>query len=126
MKISTERTEIVGLGRRALLLAAIGSVLLGARIARAQETQGPRIPPPPDHNVKRVTTDAPTVEAPPETPQPLIIKQFAQKEEEYARARVRFGYKKTVKLTEYGPDGNPMGEFSVLMRRSSQTTSRSL
>ena len=96
-----------------LLIGPSAGFFLFVGAARAQETQGPRTPPPPEHNVKRVTTDAPTVEAPPDTPQPLIIKQFAQKEEEYARARVRFGYKKTVKLTEYGPDGNPMGEFAV-------------
>jgi len=80
---------------------------------QAQEGQGPQKPPAPEHNVKRVTADTPIAEAPPDAPQPLIIKQFAQKEEEYARARVRFGYKKTIKLTEYGPDGNPMGEFAV-------------
>ena len=84
-----------------------------AQLAIGQEKQGPQSPPPPEHNVKRVTSDTPTAEAPPTTPQPLIIKQFAEKEEEYARTRGRFGYKKTIKLTEYGADGNPMGEFSV-------------
>ncbi len=102
----------VGLGAAVLLGAGAGTCLL-APAAQGQEGQGPQKPPPAEHDVKRVTSDAPTAEAPPDTPQPLIIKKFAQKEEEYARARVRFGYKKTVKLTEYGPDGNPMGEFSV-------------
>jgi len=46
-------------------------------------------------------------------PQPLIIKHFAEKEEEYAKARIHYGYKKTIRLTEYGTDGNPMGEFVV-------------
>ena len=46
-------------------------------------------------------------------PQALIVKHIAEKEEEYAKARVRYGYKKTIKITEYGPNGNPMGEFSV-------------
>lgn len=113
MKISTEWAGIVGRGRRALRLAAIGGVLLSATIVSAQEKQGPQTPPPPEHNVKRVTTETPTAEAPPDAPQPLIIKNFSQKEEEYARARVRYGYKKTIKLTEYGADGNPMGEFAV-------------
>lgn len=97
----------------AVCFYAMGSCGIFAEGALAQEGQGPQKPPPPEHDVKRVTSDAPTAEAPPDTPQPLIIKQFAQKEEAYARARVRFGYKKTVKLTEYGPDGNPMGEFAV-------------
>jgi hypothetical protein len=81
--------------------------------ARAQENQGPRIPPPPEHDVKRVTSEQPAPEAPPSMPQALIVKHFAEKEEEYARTRMRYGYKKTIKLTEYGADGNPMGEYSV-------------
>ena len=43
----------------------------------------------------------------------MIVKHFAEKEEEYAKARIHYGYKKTIKLTEYGADGNPMGEFAV-------------
>src|SRR5262249_29835890 len=99
--------------RAGLRFGAAAGLLFFVCAAQAQEGQGPQKPPPPEHDVKRVTADTPTAEAPPDTPQPLIIKQFAQREEEYAKARVRFGYKKTVKLTEYGPDGNPMGEFAV-------------
>lgn len=86
---------------------------MSASLAAAQEKQGPQTPPPPEHDVKRVTSTEPTTEAPPSMPQPLIIKHFAEKEEEYARARIRYGYKKTIHLTEYGADGNPMGEFTV-------------
>lgn len=115
MKIFEAFNTILRRSRRRVLLlpAAILTLLLGGATASAQEKQGPQTPPPPEHNVKRVTTDMPTAEAPPDTPQPLIIKHFAQKEEEYARARGRFGYKKAIKLTEYGPDGNAMGEFAV-------------
>ena len=84
-----------------------------AGAVNAQEGQGPQKPPPPEHDVKRVTADQPPPEPPPNMSQALIVKRFAEKEEEYAKARVRYGYKKTIKLTEYGPDGNPMGEFSV-------------
>jgi len=97
-------------------VAAIWAVLGGGifvGVARGQESQGPQKPPAPEHDVRRVTSTEPTAEAPPDVPQPLIIKHFAEKEEEYARVRGRFGYKKTIKLTEYGADGNPMGEFSV-------------
>src|SRR5262249_3710078 len=97
----------------AALYAAFGAgFLFGGTAVRAQEKQGPQTPPP-EHDVKRVTSDQPTAEAPPSMPQPLIIKHFAEKEEEYAKARVRYGYKKTIRLTEYGADGNPMGEFAV-------------
>jgi len=86
--------------------------LFGAIAVHAQEKQGPQTPPP-EHDVKRVTSEQPTAEAPPSMPQPLIIKHFAEKEEQYAKARAHYGYKKTIRLTEYGADGNPMGEFVV-------------
>ena len=100
--------------RKAALSAAViaGFLSLGS-VAWAQEGQGPRKPPPPEHDVKRVTADQPPPEAPPDMPQALIVKHFAEKEEEYAKARAKYGYKKTILLTEYAPDGNPMGEFSV-------------
>ena len=89
--------------------ALIAGFLFSAVTVNAQEGQGPQKPPPEEHTVKRVTVDQPPPEAPPGMPQALIVKHFAEKEEEYARARVKFGYKKTIKLTEYGADGNPMG-----------------
>ena len=100
--------------KRAVWCAAIGAGLLfAAATGCAQEKQGPQTTPPPEHDVKRVTADAPPPEAPPNVPQAVIVKHFAEKEEEYAKVRQRYGYKKTIKLTEYGTDGNPMGEFSV-------------
>jgi hypothetical protein len=96
-----------------ILCVALGAgFLCGAPPVHAQEKQGPQTPPP-EHDVKRVTSEQPTAEAPPSMPQPLIIKHFAEKEEEYAKARTHYGYKKTIRLTEYGTDGNPMGEFVV-------------
>jgi hypothetical protein len=86
---------------------------LFAGAAQAQENQGPQTPPPPEHDVKRITSDQPPPEPPPSLPQPQIVKHFAEKEEEYSKLRGRYGYKKTIRLTEYGHDGNPMGEFSV-------------
>jgi hypothetical protein len=96
--------------RAGLCVAVSAGFLFGANAGHAQEKQGPQTPPP-EHDVKRVTSTEPTAEAPPSLPQPLIIKHFSEKEEEYARARIRYGYKKTIRLTEYGADGNPMGEF---------------
>src|SRR5215470_5590031 len=109
-KVSCVRTS----WRKAALLAAlIAGFLSFGSVTWAQEGQGPRKPPPPEHDVKRVTADQPPPEAPPDIPQALIVKHFAEKEEEYAKARVKYGYKKTIRLTEYGADGNPMGEFVV-------------
>jgi hypothetical protein len=95
-----------------LCVALSAGFLFSVNAVRAQEKQGPQTPPP-EHDVKRVTSEQPAAEAPPSMPQPLIIKHFAEKEEEYAKARAHYGYKKTIRLTEYGADGNPMGEFVV-------------
>ena len=95
---------------KAALLVTVGGCISAA--TRAQQTNGPLTPPPEDHNVHRVTTtDRPAV--PPALPPAEIIKAFAEKEDRYARARGGYGYKKTIKLTEYGKDGQPSGEYQV-------------
>src|SRR5258708_37227545 len=103
----------IGVMMRAAAICVVlgGGIFVG--MVRGQESQGPQKPPAPEHDVRRVASTEPTAEAPPDVPQPLIIKHFAEKEEEYARVRGRFGYKKTIKLTEDGSNGNPMGAFSV-------------
>jgi hypothetical protein len=86
-----------------------------AGAALAQDANGPLIPPPSeDHNVHRVTT-ADRAAAPPPMAPALIIKAFAEKEDQYLRARVGYGYKKTIKLTEFGKDGQPSGEYQVVL-----------
>lgn len=81
----------------------------------AQDANGPLIPPPSeDHNVHRVTT-ADSAATLPKMPPALIIKAFAEKEDQYLRARVGYGYKKTIKLTEFGKDGQPSGEYQVVL-----------
>ena len=96
---------------RAAMAVAL-ALSLGA-VARAQDANGPLSPPPvADHNVRRVTNKDPAA-APPALPPAEIIKAFAEKEDRYARARGGYGYKKTIKLTEYGKDGQPSGEYQV-------------
>ncbi len=107
------KQRLAGLVRIAAAVCFGAGFLFAAATMRAQEKQGPQTAPPPEHDVKRVTADQPPPEAPPNVPQAVIVKHFAEKEEEYAKARGRYGYKKTIRLTEYGADGNPMGEFSV-------------
>jgi len=82
--------------------------------ARGQDS-GPLTPPPSDtHNVHRVTTTEPAA-TPPPMPPAEIIKQFAEKEDQYLQARVRYGYRKTIKLTEFGKDGQPSGELQAVV-----------
>jgi hypothetical protein len=97
---------------KAVVVLAVALSL--TKVAGAQEPpSGPLTPPPSeDHNVHRVTTtDAPA--APPALPLAEIVKAFAEKEDRYARARGSYGYRKTIKLTEYGKDGQPSGEYQV-------------
>src|SRR5262250_3399225 len=96
---------------KAVLLATVGGCISAA--TPAQQANGPLTPPSKeDHNVHRVTTtDQPAV--PLALPPAEIIKAFAEKEDRYARARGGYGYKKTIKLTEYGKDGQPSGEYQV-------------
>ena len=70
--------------------------------------------PPPEHDVKRVGTE-PTPPAPPSLPPEEIIKRFAQKEDEYLQVRAGYTYKKTVRLEEFGPDGQVAGQMLLSM-----------
>jgi hypothetical protein len=83
-------------------------------LMRAQDTSGPLTPPPSeDHHVHRVTTADPAA-VPPALPPAEIVKAFAEKEDRFLRARVGYGYKKTIKLTEFGKDGQPSGEYQLV------------
>lgn len=98
------------------LSVAAFALALFAFTADAQDATGPLTPPPAtDHNVHRVTTTD-VAEAPPSLPPDEIIKAFSANEEKFLRARGLYGYKKTVKLTEYGRDGQPSGEFLLTVQ----------
>lgn len=89
----------------------VGEFLLSRGVCRAQA--GP-LTPPPDHAVKRVGTE-PVPAAPPSVPPEEIIRRFSEKEDEYLAARAGFTYKKTVRLEEFGPDGQRSGELSLVV-----------
>ena len=95
--------------RNSALLAAL--LICSAAGMRAQDATGP-LAPPPEHDVHRVTTTQPA-EALPSLAPAQIIKEFAEKEEKFLRARVQYGYKKSIKLTEFGRDGQPSGEYQL-------------
>jgi hypothetical protein len=83
-----------------------------ATLAHAAQ-QGP-LTPPPEHDVHRVGTE-PVPPAPPSIPPEEIIKRFSQKEDQYIVARAGYSYKKTVRLEEFGPDGKPAGQLSLVI-----------
>jgi hypothetical protein len=99
----------------ALAKGAAGAAMalcLSAAMSAQDQASGPLTPPPSeDHNVRRVTTT--DAAAPPALPPAEIVKAFAEKEDRYVRARSGYGYKRTIKLTEYGRDGQPSGEYQV-------------
>lgn len=92
------------------LVAAL-SVFLVPNLPAQENAPGP-LAPPPEHNVTRVV-GVPKPEAPPALPPAEIIKDFSRKEEEYQAARPRFAYRKSIRIQEFSPDGNPAGEFSA-------------
>jgi hypothetical protein len=91
-----------------LILAAMqGSPL------RAQDApQGP-IAPPPEHHVTRIGNES-EPEAPPSLPEAEIVKRLSQKEDEYILSRTHYTYRKTIRIQEFGPDGQPAGEFVLV------------
>lgn len=89
---------------------ALSAWCLGLPVCRGQSSQQGPLTPPPEHDVKRVGTE-PVPPVPPSVPPEEIIKRFSQKEDEYLLARAGYTYKKTVRLEEFGPDGQPAGQL---------------
>jgi hypothetical protein len=92
----------------------VGWIFFAGTPLRAQDApQGPIAPPPPEHHVSRIGNEA-EPEAPPSLPEVEIIKRFSQKEDTYLLARMRYSYRKTIRIQEFGPDGQPSGEFVLV------------
>src|SRR5215470_7084476 len=79
----------------------------------AQDAPTGPMAPAPDHHVTRIS-NIPTPEAPPSLPEDQIILRFSQKEDEFVHARAHYTYKKTIRIEEFGPDGQPSGEYVVV------------
>ena len=88
------------------LLASCGTL----PSARAQEQRpGPIAAPQPD--VRRISPNK--LPDPPPIPAEEIIREFAKKEDEFARARASYSYRKNVRIVELGEDGKANGEFQI-------------
>jgi len=90
----------------------IGLLFAGNPACGQDAPQGP-IAPPPERHITRITSNA-EPEAPPALPEAEIIKRFTDKEENYLLARTNYTYRRTVRIQEFGPDGQPSGEFVVV------------
>ncbi|MDQ1410443.1 MAG: hypothetical protein QOJ41_2178 [Acidobacteriaceae bacterium] len=92
------------------LFAVAGVCGAGVTALRAQETpQGP-MEAPAEHHVSRIGTE-PEPPAPPSLPVEEIIRRLSQKEDEYLKSRPNYGFRKSVRIQEFGPDGGVVGEF---------------
>jgi hypothetical protein len=108
--------------RRAIFCGAF--VLLGNGFfvpleAHAQAPDRP-LSPPPEHDTVRLSTK-PETPAPPALPPEEIIKRFTAKEDEFQATRPQYGYRKTIRIDEFGPDGKVSGQF-VLVTELTRTS----
>ena len=93
-------------------LCALVWLLGGAAVPLgAQEGRPGPMTPPPEHNVRRMGTEA-KPEAPPVPPE-QIIQHFSQKEDEFLTVRAHYGYRKTIRVQEFDEQGKVSGEFQV-------------
>src|SRR5262249_40627446 len=113
---SMEAQERYAVMKRMTKVAVAVAIALGlsASVRAQDQPNGPLAQPPGEaHKVHRVAnTDAPATS--PALPPAEIVKAFAEKEDRYARARGGYGYKRTIRLTEYGKDGKPSGEYQLV------------
>jgi len=65
---------------------------------------------------QRITSDA-EPEAPPALPEAEIVKRFAEKRRTICGRRPNYTLRRTVRIQEFGPDGQPSGEFVVVLSR---------
>jgi len=90
------------------------ALAVGALIANAQDANGPLTPAPAEgHDVRRLGTE-PEPAAPPSLPPDEIIRRFSAKEDQFIAARPNYGYRKTVRIDEFGDDGKPAGQFVMV------------
>jgi hypothetical protein len=94
------------------LPAALLMLLAAGRLPGQETGAGPLTAAPAEHDVKRVV-GVPEPEAPPSLPPAQIIKGFTQKEDVYVAARPQYSYRKTIRIQEFGPDGQPSGEYQA-------------
>jgi hypothetical protein len=99
------------LKRLSLYLFAMGGAV-GVSVTALRAQEGPQGPmeAPAEHHVSRIGTE-PEPPAPPSLPVEEIIRRFSQKEDEYQKSRPNYGFRKSVRIQEFGPDGSVVGEF---------------
>lgn len=80
---------------------------------QAQDAPSAPMAPPPEHDVRRLGTE-PEAAAAPSLPPDEIIRKFSAKEDAFVAARPNYGYRKTIRIDEFGDDGKPAGQFLMV------------
>ncbi len=93
------------------VLAASDAAFVTARFA-AQQPVGPQTPPKAPEIVRIPTRPEAPAEQPPIAPDE-IIRRFSAQEDQLARLSATYGYRKTVRLEEIGPDGKVSGQAEI-------------
>jgi hypothetical protein len=98
--------------KKLLVYLFVIAVVCGVRVTALRAQEGPQGPmeAPAEHHVSRIGTE-PEPPAPPSLPVEEIIRRFSQKEDEYLKSRPNYGFRKSVRIQEFGPDGGVVGEF---------------
>jgi hypothetical protein len=90
------------------------AVTVSVGTIHAQDAQGPLTPTPAEgHDVRRLGTE-PEPAAPPSLPPDEIIRRFSAKEDQFIAARPNYGFRKTIRIDEFGEDGKPAGQFLMV------------
>jgi hypothetical protein len=95
------------------IAGTIACLLAGANWGLAQESPQAPLTPPPDHEVRRLSTK-PEPPAPPSLPPEEIIHRFSQKEDQFLAVRPTYGYRKTLRIDEFGENGKLMGQYLLV------------
>jgi len=95
-----------------LFVHSVTLLFLCAFPLRAQENAPGPLAPPPEHRITRI--EGVEAAAPPSLPPEQIIQAFAKKEELYFSSRPHFAYRKTIRIQEFGPDGQTSGEYIAI------------
>src|SRR5260370_27365618 len=105
------RYKAISFGLYTFVLLILATIQ-GSPLRAEDAPEGP-IAPPPEHQVTRIGNES-VPEAPPSLPEAEIIKRFSQKEDAYILSRTHFTYRKTIRIQEFGADGQPAGEFVLV------------
>lgn len=109
------------ISRRSLFL--IAAVLGFPLCVLPQDSPQAPMAPPPDHQVVRMGTE-PEAGAPPSLPPEEIIKRLAQNEDQYFAVQPTYGYRRTVRIDEFGPDGKVAGQYLLVTETSRDTNGK--